>query len=94
MCNFCSATFANPGNCRMHERTVHMGHPKKYFCLVCEKEVLTGKVAHIEKYHNEKDGNLKCPKCDKTFPNFTELGWFPFIFELGIFFYSYDSQNL
>ena len=26
MCNFCGATFANPGNCRMHERTVHMGH--------------------------------------------------------------------
>ena len=52
---------------------------KKYYCKICEKEVLFGKIAHIKKFHGEKDGNLKCPKCDKVFPTFI-LGWFAFVF--------------
>ena len=43
---------------------------KKYFCYVCEKEILTGKVDHIKKFHSHKDGNKTCPKCGKTFLKF------------------------
>ena len=48
--------------------------PKIYFCKICEKEVSEGKILHIKENHS--GGNLKCPKCDRTFDTFNQLGWF------------------
>ena len=48
----------------------------KFFCKICEKEV-HGKVAHNAKFHNTTEGNLKCPKCDKTF-QMAVSGYFAF----------------
>ena len=28
MCKYCGASFANNGNCRMHERMMHLGHKR------------------------------------------------------------------
>ena len=75
-CEKCNKSFTFPSELKQHIENFHENKKprKKYFCLVCEKEVLTGKVDHIKKYHSEKDGDLQCPKCDKKFPTFTELG--------------------
>ena len=49
---------------------------QNYFCRICDKEVVNDN--HKKKYHNSEDGNLKCPKCERVFPNFV-AGWFTFV---------------
>jgi hypothetical protein len=53
---------------------------KKIYCKVCEKYVF-GRASHISEQHNEKQGKVKCPKCDKSFKNYN-LSWFTFFFYL------------
>ena len=53
---------------------------KKIYCKVCEKYVF-GRASHISEQHNEKNGKVKCPKCDKSFKNYN-LSWFTFFFHL------------
>ena len=46
---------------------------KEYMCKLCDKKVLFGRSAHIRKYHNVENGDLKCPKCDKSFRKYDQL---------------------
>ena len=51
---------------------------KRYFCVVCDKEVafIPDNGGHIKKYHS--DGEINCPKCDKIFQNYKQ-GWCVFV---------------
>ena len=53
---------------------------KKIYCKVCEKYVF-GRASHISEQHSEKNGKVKCPKCDKSFKTYN-LSWFTFFFYL------------
>ena len=48
--------------------------PKEISCKLCgngyyEKD----KADHIKEHHTDEYGNLKCPRCDLTFPNLTKV---------------------
>ena len=63
-----------PLELKKHEDYMHENpRPrKKFYCKVCEKEIFTGRMDHLQKYHSGKDGNFDCPKCGKKFHKFTQ----------------------
>ena len=78
-CAICDMCFAFPAGLKHHMEKGHDGKkpmPKPFFCKVCEKDVLD-KAEHIKELHS--DGNVQCPKCDRTFKTFNQLGWFEFV---------------
>ena len=62
----------NPEVAKVLEKLKKKKRSNFKFCKICDKEVARGEneSTHKQKYHNEIDGNLTCPKCEKTFPNF------------------------
>ena len=62
----------NPEVAKVLEKLKKKKRSNFKFCKICDKDVARGEneSTHKQKYHNEIDGNLTCPKCEKTFPNF------------------------
>ena len=83
-CEECSEKFKDRSTRLFHIKLKHtpFGADEKrlakYFCLICDKDV-HGKITHNQKFHNNKDGDSKCPHCDKTFEKF-ERGLFALLF--------------
>ena len=42
---------------------------KKSVCILCDKAVFR-KSNHIKTVHTDPEGNVKCPKCNKSFTSF------------------------
>ena len=73
-CDTCDKSYITSIELKSHIKHTHES-TKNFFCKVCEVDILyIEKVAHINEYHNEKDGKVKCTKCDKTFATFNLLG--------------------
>ena len=73
-CDTCDKSYITSIELKSHIKHTHES-TKNFFCKVCEVDILYNeKVAHINEYHNEKDGKVKCTKCDKTFATFNLLG--------------------
>ena len=74
-CSHCDKNFSTKQSLeshtyQFHRQTFHTLDEKNayYFCKICDKMVV--KKSHKKDYHNEKNGNLKCPKCEKVSHNF------------------------
>ena len=61
-CDICYRRFSTNDGLQSHmsDKNVH----KKIICKICDKQVNSG--GHVKKFHS--NGDVKCPKCDKTFP--------------------------
>ena len=72
----CKRGFLTQDELDKHIQNRHINpKPIKFVCKICEKEDESGKQAHIKANHIDKDGNIKCPKCDKICTSYG-LGWF------------------
>ena len=76
----CKRGFLTQEELDQHIQNRHINpKPIKFICKICEKEDESGKQAHIKANHIEKDGSIKCPKCDKICTSYG-LGWFALTF--------------
>ena len=93
----CKRGFLTQEELDQHIQNRHINpKPIKFICKICEKEDDAGKQAHIKANHIEKDGSIKCPKCDKICTSYG-LGWFALVFMLwetipNIFTRTFDNE--
>ena len=64
LCKHCGAAFASQGTCRMHERTVHLGHSRYISEDQLEARNVDDKNTTRKKILNKK---YSCQICSKTF---------------------------
>jgi len=69
MCTFCGSNFASRGTWRMHERTMHLGHSRKYSEPSHVDEKIIEKIYEKNENLPTKQGHKKfpCKICDKGF---------------------------
>lgn len=72
-CEFCSGTYSNPGNLKVHVDSVHL--QKKHQCQVCFAEVSSQGVLrqHMKSLH--LGFTINCPICDQVFKRRRPMLW-------------------
>ena len=84
LCELCSKTFTNKSYIKQHMIAVHEKHEKSAPCSYCSKKVSILSISNHEKickmtqkereeYYKNRDKQLQCIDCDKTFANLSKL---------------------
>ena len=84
LCEICSKTFTNKSYIKKHMIAVHEKHDKSAPCSYCVKRVSVLSISNHEKickmsqkereeYYKNRDKQLQCIDCDKTFANLSKL---------------------